>query len=181
MQIARGLVPMVAVDEIVPVRNLVVDRAAGGRAGDAAGAVAIGHAAVHAARGLVADFLFRQRQHEFVPMFDPLRYRRVFAIVPLDFEKTGDLTHTTPRPASWRPSPLPSQRARGDIRPASLSGTTGDSVSNRRGSRPRAWNWYSAHGWRSACEAARHPGWSSPTTPRRGRAFPGRCRGRIPS
>ena len=32
MQVARRLVPTVAVDEVVPVRNLIVDRAAGGRA-----------------------------------------------------------------------------------------------------------------------------------------------------
>ena len=72
VQVARGLVPMAAIDQIVPVRNLVVHRAAGGRAGDAAGAVAIGHAAIHAARSLVADVLVRQRQHEFVPVLDTL-------------------------------------------------------------------------------------------------------------
>ena len=157
VQIARRLGPVVAVDEVVPVRNLVVDRAAGGRAGDAAGAVAIGHAAIHTARGLVADFLFRQRQHEFVPMLDTLRDRRVAAVVAFDLEKAGDLTHAIPQPASWRPSPLPSRPVRGGIPPASLCGTTDDSVANRRVSRPRAWNWYSAHGWRSTCAAARHP------------------------
>ena len=37
VQVARGFVPVAAIDQIVPVRNLVVDRAAGRRAGDAAG------------------------------------------------------------------------------------------------------------------------------------------------
>jgi hypothetical protein len=70
----------------------------------------------------------------------------LFAIVPLDFEKAGNLSRTIPRPASWRPSPLPSQQAHGGIRPASLCGIRGDSVANRRKSRPRAWNWYTARG-----------------------------------
>ena len=59
------LVPIAAIDQVVPVRDLVVDRAADRRAGQPAGAVAIGHAAIHAARGLVAQLLLGQRQHEF--------------------------------------------------------------------------------------------------------------------
>jgi hypothetical protein len=47
-QIARRLPPIAAIGEIVPVRDLVVDRTAD---------VAIGDAAVHAARGLVAGRL----------------------------------------------------------------------------------------------------------------------------
>ena len=56
--------------------------------------MAIRHAAIHAARRLVPDILFRQRQHEFVPMLYALRDRLVVAILTLDFEKPGDLTHT---------------------------------------------------------------------------------------
>jgi hypothetical protein len=91
-------------------------------------------------------FLFRQRQHEFVLMANTRLARFVFAIVPLDFEKAGNLSRTIPRPASWQPPPLPSQQAHGGIRPASLCGIRGDSVANRRESRPRAWNWYTARG-----------------------------------
>ena len=121
VQVARGFVPVAAIDQIVPVRDLVVDRTAGRRIGEELRAMAIGHAAIHATRRLVAHFLFRQRQNELMPMLDTLLDRRVFAVVAVDFEKPGDLAHLTPPPASWRPFPLPSQRARGRIRPASLS------------------------------------------------------------
>ena len=57
------------------------------------GAVAIRHAAVHAARGLVAQLLLRQRQRKFMPVPDTLRDRFVFAIMPLEFEKAGNLAH----------------------------------------------------------------------------------------
>ncbi len=57
VQVARGFFPVAAIDQIVPVRNLVVDRAAGRHVGKKLGAVAVGHAAIHAARGLIAHFL----------------------------------------------------------------------------------------------------------------------------
>src|ERR1700755_3133885 len=94
MQVARRFRPMAAIDQIVPVRNLVVYRAARGRAGDAALAVTVGHAAIHAARGLRADILIRQRQHELVPMLDAFRDRLIVAVFAFDFQKPGDLTHT---------------------------------------------------------------------------------------
>src|SRR5262245_59547780 len=138
MQIARRFVPVAAVDEVVPVRDLVVDGTARRHASDAAGAVAVGYAAIHAARCLVPDFLFRQRQHEFVPMLHALRDRLIVAIFTLNFEKPGDLPIPIPRPASWRPSPLPSRRARGGIRPASLCGTAVGNYPSWRESRRRA-------------------------------------------
>src|SRR6185312_11714152 len=76
------------------VRNLVIDRAAGRRTGDPAGAVAVGYAAIHATRGLIADLLFRKRQNELVPMLDALLDRLVVTVLALDFQKPGDLTHT---------------------------------------------------------------------------------------
>ncbi len=88
-QIARGLFPVAAIDEIVPVRDLVVDRAA---------VVTIRNAAIHAARGLLARFLFRQRQDEFAIIPDPLLDRRVIAILAFEFEKAGDLTHVDQAP-----------------------------------------------------------------------------------
>jgi len=60
-------------------------------------------------------FLFRQRQHEFVLMANTGLARFVFAIVPPDFEKAGNLSRTIPRPASWRPSHLPSQQAHAEL------------------------------------------------------------------
>src|SRR3974390_657478 len=121
VQIACRFVPLATVDEVVPIRNLVVHRAAGRRAGDAAGAVAITPPAIHAAPRPLSQFIFRRRQDEFLPVPDALFDRLVVPIFALEFQKAGDLTHLTPRPAWWRPSPLPSRRARGDIRPASLS------------------------------------------------------------
>ena len=47
--------------------------------------MAIGHAAIHAARRLVAHFLLRQRQDELMPMLDTFLDRRVFAVVAVDF------------------------------------------------------------------------------------------------
>jgi hypothetical protein len=82
LQIARRFLPVAAIDEIVPVRDLVVHRTSG---------VAIGNAAIHAARGLRARLAFRQRQQEFAPMLDALLDRFVMAVVALVFQETGDL------------------------------------------------------------------------------------------
>jgi hypothetical protein len=57
------------------------------------GAVAIGNAAIHAARGLVARLFLGEGNDEFAIAFDALGGRRVFAIVTLDLEKTCDLAH----------------------------------------------------------------------------------------
>src|SRR5215510_5951417 len=157
MQIARSFLPVAAVDEIVPVRNLVVDRAAGRRAGDAAGAMTIGHATIHAARGLIAQLLFRKRQHEFAPMLYALRDRLIVAILTLDFKKSGDLAHSIPRPASWWPSLLPFRPARGGIRPASLCGIADDMYPNWQGFQRRASTRCSARDWRSTVSDVRRP------------------------
>ena len=82
VQIARRFLPVAAIDEIVPVRDLVVHRTSG---------VAIGNAAIHAARGLRARLAFRHRQQEFAPMLDALLDRFVMAVVALVFQETGDL------------------------------------------------------------------------------------------
>src|SRR5262249_30080904 len=95
VQVARRLLPVAAIDQVVPVRDLVVHRTSGGRAGDDVGAVAIGDAAVHAARGLLAVLLLRQRQDELAPMLDALLDRLVVAIFALVFEETGNLAHRT--------------------------------------------------------------------------------------
>jgi hypothetical protein len=55
--------------------------------------VAIGNAAIHAARGLVAGVLLVQGNDEFAIALDPLGDRLVFAVVPLDFQKTCNLAH----------------------------------------------------------------------------------------
>src|SRR6185312_8974349 len=76
-------------------------RAAGRHVGDDIGAVAIGHAAVHTARGLLADVLLGQRQDEFLVVANPFLDRKVIPIFPLKFEETRDLTHRCHARASW--------------------------------------------------------------------------------
>src|SRR5690554_4744257 len=84
MQILQCLQPLTAIDEVVPVGNLVVDRAA---------IVAIGDAAIHAAGRLVAGRLVAQRDDEFAAVPDAVGGRLVAAVAALDFEKTCDLAH----------------------------------------------------------------------------------------
>ena len=84
MQIARGLLPVGAIDEIVPVRDLVVDRAA---------VVAKGNAAIHAACGLILRRLLRQRDHEFLVVADSVGRRRIAPVAPVDLEKSRYLAH----------------------------------------------------------------------------------------
>ena len=86
VQVADRVVPVAIVDEVVPVRDLVVDRAAGR-------AMAERHAAIHAARGLFLDLLVRHRQREFAEMPDAVGRRLVLVHLPVDLEKTCYLAH----------------------------------------------------------------------------------------
>src|SRR5690606_8046254 len=86
MQIADRVVPVALVDEVVPVGNLVVNRAT-------SRAMAIGHAAIHAARRLLLDLLVRHRQRELPKMPDAVGSRLVLVYLPVDFEKTRYLAH----------------------------------------------------------------------------------------
>src|SRR5690606_8576402 len=98
VQVARGFPPAAVVDEIVPVRNLVVDRTARRAGLNRAGAVAIGNAAIHAARGLVAYRGLVERNDEFPVVMHPLLHRSVAAVLARDLEKTRYLTHLTKGP-----------------------------------------------------------------------------------
>src|SRR4051812_46348497 len=84
VEVARGFLPVAAIHQVVPVRDLVVHRTAG---------VAIGNAAIHAARGLLRILLVGQREDEFAPMPDALLDRLVVTVAALEFEKAGDLAH----------------------------------------------------------------------------------------
>ena len=85
VQVAQRLVPVVLVDEVVPVRDLVVHRAA---------VVTVRNAAIHAARRLVARRLLAERDHELAVMPDAIGRRRVLAVAPVDLEKARHLAHS---------------------------------------------------------------------------------------
>ena len=84
MQIARGFFPRVIVDQIIPVGDLVINRAA---------RVAIGNAAIHAARRLAFRGAVTQRDHKFIIVANTISRWRIFAILAVDFEKACDFTH----------------------------------------------------------------------------------------
>ena len=84
VQILCRRAPLVAIDQIVPVGNLVIDRAA---------LVTKGNAAIHAARRLLADIGIGQRVDEFAVILKPLLGLVIAPVLPLDFQKACDLTH----------------------------------------------------------------------------------------
>src|SRR6059036_2236267 len=85
-----GVPPAVLVDEVVPVRDQVAERAA---------LVAEGDAAVHAARALLAEVLDRKRKVDLFPVAQPLGDRPRRKLLALDLQEAGGLTHSWPRPA----------------------------------------------------------------------------------
>src|SRR6478752_1279777 len=84
VEIARRFLPVAAIHQVVPVRDLVVHRTAG---------VTIRNAAIHAARGLLRILLVGQGEDEFAPMPDALLDRLVVTVAALELEKAGDLAH----------------------------------------------------------------------------------------
>src|SRR5262249_34846863 len=88
MQALDRLVPLVAVHEIVPVRDDVAERAA---------LVTERDAAVHAARGLFLELRLRVGEIDLRPVAQTLLDGPRRPLLALDLEKACDLTH------SWRP------------------------------------------------------------------------------
>src|SRR5215207_10108948 len=86
VQIARSLEPVVLEHEVVPIRNLVVDRAA-------SWAVAERNAAVHAARRLLAQIVAVERQRELAEMADALARELILLLLTIVFQKARNLTH----------------------------------------------------------------------------------------
>ena len=84
MQYLQGAFPVTLVDQVVPVRNDIVHRAA---------LVAKGNTAVHAACTLLADVILIQRDDELVVMLDAIGCRCIAALQPFIFEETGWFTH----------------------------------------------------------------------------------------
>ncbi len=84
MQVVERLLPVPAVDEVVPVRDLVVHRTA---------VVAVGNAAIHAARGLRLHLARRQRNDEFLPVLQPLLDGLVMPVLAVELHEASDLAH----------------------------------------------------------------------------------------
>ncbi len=97
VEVARGLLPVGMIDEVVPVGDLVVHRATD---------MAVGDAAVHAARGLIPGRLLRQRDDEFAVMANAVGGRRVAPVAPVDLQESSHLAHKSPLTAvCWRRAP----------------------------------------------------------------------------
>ena len=75
VQVDRSFFPVGVVDQIIPVGDLVIHRAA---------IVAVGNAAIHAARGLVLDAFLRHRNDEFAEVADAVGRRRSGAVLAVD-------------------------------------------------------------------------------------------------
>ena len=84
VQVERRRLPAVAEDEIVPVRDLVVHRTAG---------VAVGDAAIHAARRLLLQLVLGQRLHELLPMLHALLHGPVVPVLAVELHEARDLAH----------------------------------------------------------------------------------------
>ena len=123
-------------DEVVPVRDLVVHRAA-------RRAVAERDAAIHAARRLLLQVAVVERQRELAEMAYAFAGELILLLLPVVFEKACDLAHRirpgcgacpctslhSGSPAAWATPPPPACdaisicAAPGDTRPASPSRT----------------------------------------------------------
>ena len=77
VQTLQRFFPETAINQIVPFRNQIVDRAAGGHAADQRAGVAKRNAAIHAARALLAQFRPPIVMVKLVPVLDPLQRRTV--------------------------------------------------------------------------------------------------------
>src|SRR5262249_29227418 len=91
MQVAGVLLPIAGVNEVVPIRDLVVHRAAG---------VTIRNAAIHSARGLLARVFLRQRDDGLAVVADALLDHALVTIVSIELEESTDLAHRNQAPAA---------------------------------------------------------------------------------
>src|SRR5262249_34655669 len=75
VQPLQGIAPQSAIDQVIPFRDEVVDRAARRHAADQVAGVAKRHTAIHAARALVTEQLLVGVAVEFAPVHDAFRGR----------------------------------------------------------------------------------------------------------
>src|SRR5215468_9992971 len=135
------VLPVLPVDEVVEVRNDVVDRAAGH---------AERHAAVHAARALDLGLLVAEVRDELAVVLRPRAGRLRGLLQARVLEKAGQLAHRPTlrrRPCGPRPH---SRRARAGTPSGTPSRTSHGASPSRRGSPVRACCRCSAPGSRSA-------------------------------
>ena len=86
VEVAQRRLPTAGIDQLVPVRNLVVHRAAGRP-------VAERNAAIHAARRLLLDVALLQRERELAEMPDAVAGELILLLLPVVFEEARDLAH----------------------------------------------------------------------------------------
>ena len=87
VQLRDRLAPAIAIDEVVPVRDQVAQRAA---------VVAEGHAAVHAAGALRAQLCHRARQQELAVIERALSHIPLRDVVALYLQEPPELSHQLP-------------------------------------------------------------------------------------
>src|SRR6185436_2045493 len=95
MQALERLLPQAAVDEVVPLRDEVVHRAARGHARDQFAGVAERHSAIHAARALLSQALLVHVVVELVPVAHALGRGTIHRQLAQIFYETCWLTHLT--------------------------------------------------------------------------------------
>ena len=93
VQALQRLLPTAAIDEIVPLRDQVVNRAAAGHATDELAGVAERHTAVHAARALRAELLFLHLVVKLLPVADALGRCAVHGKFAEIFDEAGGFAH----------------------------------------------------------------------------------------
>ena len=86
VEVAQRILPAAGIDQLVPVRNLVMDRATGRP-------VAERDAAIHAARRLLLDVALLKRKRELAEMPDAVAGELILLLLPVEFEKARDLAH----------------------------------------------------------------------------------------
>ena len=93
VQTVEGFFPETAIDEVVPLGDKVVDRATAGHAADKFAGMAEWHAAVHAARALIAEFLLLHVNVEFLPVLRAFERRAVDGKFAEVFDEAGWFAH----------------------------------------------------------------------------------------
>ena len=93
VQAIERLTPQAAIDQIVPFRNHVVDRAAGSHSADQLARVTERHAAVHAAGGLIAQTFVFHVVMEFFPVAHAFLRRAIDGQLAQVFDESGRLSH----------------------------------------------------------------------------------------